>query len=151
MALQLTTPRLKMPAWLQAPVPPRMIGRLAATACAALLVFTAGGCTTPVLQSSVQVPDRFTTDAPSGTATEVAWWGRYGDPVLSDLIRSAAYENRDIKIAAERVRAARAGETISRSWLLPASAARPAPRMSAPDIAAAHSRQSRTRSPPVAG
>ena len=118
MALQLTTPRLRMPTWLQAPVPPRMIGRLAATACAALLVFTAG-CATPVLQSSVQVPDRFTTDAPSGTAAEVAWWGRYGDPVLADLIRSAAYENRDIKIAAERVRAARAGETISRSWLLP--------------------------------
>ena len=28
-------------------------------------------------------------------------------------------ENRDVKIAAERVRAARAGETISRSWLFP--------------------------------
>src|SRR5208337_645721 len=41
------------------------------------------------------------------------------DPVLSDLVRRAAGENRDVKIAAERVRAARAGETISRSWLLP--------------------------------
>ena len=50
---------------------------------------------------------------------EVAWWESFGDPVLSDLIRRAARENRDVKIAAERVRAARAGETISRSWLLP--------------------------------
>jgi multidrug efflux system outer membrane protein len=50
---------------------------------------------------------------------EVAWWERFADPTLSDLIQRAAYENRDIKIAAERVRAARAGETISRSWLLP--------------------------------
>ena len=39
--------------------------------------------------------------------------------MLSDLVRRAARENRDVKIAAERVRAARAGETISRSWLLP--------------------------------
>ncbi len=39
--------------------------------------------------------------------------------MLSDLIRRAARENRNIKIAAERVRAARAGETVSRSWLLP--------------------------------
>ena len=55
----------------------------------------------------------------SETAPEVAWWEGYGDPVLSDLIHRAARENRDIKIAAERVRAARAGETIGRSWLLP--------------------------------
>jgi NodT family efflux transporter outer membrane factor (OMF) lipoprotein len=49
----------------------------------------------------------------------VAWWDSYGDPVLSELVRRAARENRDVKIAAERVRAARAGETISRSWLYP--------------------------------
>ena len=85
---------------------------------AALLVFTAG-CATPVLQSSVPVPDRFAAAAASGVTAEVAWWERYEDPVLADLIRRAAYENRDVRIAAERVRAARAGETISRSWLLP--------------------------------
>ena len=50
---------------------------------------------------------------------EVAWWESYGDPVLSDLVRRAAHENRDVKMAAERVRAARAGETVSRSWLWP--------------------------------
>ncbi len=50
---------------------------------------------------------------------EVAWWESFHDPVLTDLIRRAARENRDVKIAAERLRAARAGETVSRSFLLP--------------------------------
>jgi outer membrane protein TolC len=54
---------------------------------------------------------------------EVAWWESYADPVLTDLIRRAARENRDVKIAAERVRAARAGATISRSWLFPSISA----------------------------
>jgi len=83
------------------------------------LVFTLGACTTPVLRSEVDVPGRFAAAAESEAAPEVAWWERYADPVLSDLIHRAARENRDVKIAAERVRAARAGETISRSRLLP--------------------------------
>jgi len=72
-----------------------------------------------MLKSTVEVPDQFAMAATSGAAPEVAWWERYGDPVLSELIQRAARENRDVKIAKERVRAARAGETISRSWLLP--------------------------------
>ena len=79
------------------------------------------GCSTPFLQSSVDVPSGFAqaTVAAVAEEPEVAWWESYRDPVLSDLVRRAARENRDIKIAAERVRAARAGETISRSWLFP--------------------------------
>ena len=34
-----------------------------------------------------------------GDEPEVAWWESYGDPVLSELIRKAARENRDVKIA----------------------------------------------------
>ena len=49
----------------------------------------------------------------------MAWWEGFKDPVLAELIRRAAQQNRDFKIAAERLRAARAGETISRSWLFP--------------------------------
>jgi multidrug efflux system outer membrane protein len=74
----------------------------------------------------------------------VAWWEAYGDPVLSDLIRRAARENRDVRIAAQRVQAARAGVTISRSLLVPsvgvsARAATPArirtaPQAGLPDI-----------------
>ena len=78
-----------------------------------------GGCATPVLKSEVAVPDRFAAAAESEAAPEVAWWERFADPVLSDLIQRAARENRDVRIAAERVRAARAGQTISRSRLLP--------------------------------
>jgi NodT family efflux transporter outer membrane factor (OMF) lipoprotein len=77
------------------------------------------GCSTPILKSSVQVPPRYASADAVATEPEVAWWESYGDPVLSDLIRRAAYQNRDIKIAAERVRAARAGTTISRSFLFP--------------------------------
>lgn len=89
------------------------------SAATAILLAALVGCATPELQSSVTVADRF-VGAPAGEAqAEAAWWQRYGDPVLSELIQRAAYENRDVKIAAERVRAARAGERISRSWLLP--------------------------------
>ena len=84
----------------------------------AVSLLALAACSTPVLKPSVDVPPKFA--AASGEAEpEVAWWESYGDPVLSDLIRRAALENRDVKIAAERVRAARAGESISRSWLWP--------------------------------
>jgi NodT family efflux transporter outer membrane factor (OMF) lipoprotein len=71
------------------------------------------------LQSSVEVPDRFAQATASREEPETTWWDSYGDPVLSELVRRAARENRDVKVALERVRAARAGETISRSWLFP--------------------------------
>lgn len=74
-----------------------------------------------MLQSTVDVPGSFSTVPADQTANqaEVAWWKTYGDPVLTDLIERAAIQNRDVRIAAERVRAARAGERISRSALLP--------------------------------
>jgi NodT family efflux transporter outer membrane factor (OMF) lipoprotein len=90
-----------------------------AATLAASLAFALVGCATPVLQSSVEVPARFAAASASTEAPEATWWDSYGDPVLSDLVRRAARENRDVKIAAERVRAARSGETISRSWLYP--------------------------------
>jgi NodT family efflux transporter outer membrane factor (OMF) lipoprotein len=86
---------------------------------AASLALALAGCATPVMQASVDVPGRFAAAPASEEEPETAWWGSYGDPALSDLVRRAARENRDIKIAIERVRAARAGETISRSWLYP--------------------------------
>ena len=83
------------------------------------LAIILGGCATPRLDPSVEVPGRFAQASPSEDEPEVAWWESYGDPVLSSLIRRAAGANRDIKIAAERVRAARAGVTVSRSAMLP--------------------------------
>ena len=98
---------------------PYVLARAIAATLSASLVLSLGGCATPMLDSTVSVPDQFVAAPASETAAEVAWWESYGDPVLADLIRRAARENRDVRIAAERVRAARAGETISRSWLLP--------------------------------
>lgn len=95
--------------------------RLIAVAVSTALVLAFTGCATPRLQSTVDVPAQFTAASATATVTEpeVAWWHSYGDPVLTDLVVLAAHENRDIRMAAQRVRAARAGETISRSALLP--------------------------------
>ena len=93
--------------------------RTRAAALAAALAFALVGCTTPVLKPTVEVPGRFAAASASDVEPDAAWWDAYGDPVLSELVRRAARENRDVKIAAERVRAARAGEKISRSWLWP--------------------------------
>ncbi len=65
------------------------------------------------------MPDQYAAAPQSETGPEVAWWEGYHDPVLSELIRRAAIENRDVKMAAERLRAARAGAAVSRSWLMP--------------------------------
>jgi NodT family efflux transporter outer membrane factor (OMF) lipoprotein len=92
---------------------------LPAALAMSLATFLAG-CSTPVLQPNVEVPARFAgADSAADADPEVAWWESYNDPVLTDLIRRAASENRDVRIAAERVRAARSGVTVSRSWLYP--------------------------------
>ncbi len=106
-------------ATLNAPHEGRRSVRDIAAMLAASLAFGLVGCATPVLKPSVDVPPRFAAAAASDIGPEVAWWDSYGDAVLSDLVRRAARENRDVKIAAERVRAARAGETVSRSWMYP--------------------------------
>ena len=95
--------------------PLRRTGAAIAAACALALA----GCATPAAKSSVEVPGRFASAASVPEAPEVAWWESYGDPVLTDLVRRAARENRDVRMAVQRVRAARAGETISRSVLYP--------------------------------
>src|SRR4029453_8634128 len=86
---------------------------------AASLALAVAGWATPVLKPSPDLPDRFVAATASPEEPEVAWWEGFKDPVLADLIRRAAQQNRDVKIAAERLRAARAGETISRSGLFP--------------------------------
>jgi outer membrane protein, multidrug efflux system len=78
------------------------------------------GCATPVAKASIDnIPHRFVATSASDMEPEAAWWDGFGDPVLTDLVRRAARENRDVRIAAEHVRAARSGETISRSLLMP--------------------------------
>jgi NodT family efflux transporter outer membrane factor (OMF) lipoprotein len=88
-------------------------------ASASLVALTMTGCSTPVAQHSVDVPAKFASAPAIEDEPDLTWWESFGDPVLSQLVRRAASENRDIKMAAQRLRAARAGETISRSALLP--------------------------------
>ena len=97
----------------------RFLGPIAVRLAASLAFALTGCATPPVLHPSLDVPGRFAAAPTSNEEPEAAWWDSFCDPVLSDLVRRAAGENRDIKIAAERVHAARAGQTISRSWLLP--------------------------------
>jgi NodT family efflux transporter outer membrane factor (OMF) lipoprotein len=59
-----------------------------------------------------------TTLAPTAPV-EAEWWDRFGDPVLSDLVRQALAQNLDVAIAAARVREARAQEQAIRSQLFP--------------------------------
>ncbi|MBT9465605.1 TolC family protein [Hydrogenophaga sp.] len=96
------------------PLPTRL-----ALAAATLVALTLAGCATPVAQHAVDVPATFAAATSIEDEPDLAWWESFGDPVLTQLVRRAASENRDIKMAAQRVRAARAGETISRSALLP--------------------------------
>ena len=90
-----------------------------ASVLAASLALALAGCATPVLKPALDVPARFAAASASADEPADAWWEGFKDPALSDLIRRAAQQNRDVKIALERVRAARAGETVSRSWLFP--------------------------------
>jgi outer membrane protein, multidrug efflux system len=80
---------------------------------AALLALALAGCATPVVTPSVDIPPQFAAASAAEIEPEVAWWDSYGDPVLSDLVRRTARENRDVKIAAERVRAARRIRSVS--------------------------------------
>ena len=69
------------------------------------------------------MPAKFAASTASEVEPEAAWWESFRDPVLTDLVHLAARENRDIKIAAERLRAARSGVTVSRSFLAPSVSA----------------------------
>lgn len=97
----------------------RVIGVVKGAALAASIALILTGCSTEVLTPSVELPSNFSASTVSEMEPEAAWWEVYHDPVLTDLVRRAARENRDVKIAAERLHAARAGETVSQSWLFP--------------------------------
>jgi outer membrane protein TolC len=101
----------------------RLTGLVVAAALAASLALVLGGCSTPVLKPSLDVPTRFAASTASEMESQAAWWETFHDPVLSNLVHVAAQENRDIKIAAERLRAARSGVTVSRSFLAPSVSA----------------------------
>lgn len=105
--------------------PPRTPARLGLIAAASLLGLTA--CTTvqvDVPESRVHAPDRFTQVEPN-TATDTSqvdlarWWRNIPDPTLQALIEQGLEANADVRIAAARVREARAVVTQAESALYP--------------------------------
>jgi NodT family efflux transporter outer membrane factor (OMF) lipoprotein len=92
-------------------------GVIASLAAAAALVLV--GCAAPVSMPAIEVPASFAAGPATQEQPEAAWWESFGDPVLGELVQRAAKQNRDVGIAAERLRAARAGVTVNRSFLAP--------------------------------
>jgi NodT family efflux transporter outer membrane factor (OMF) lipoprotein len=111
------------PLSLSLPHAERLTGFIVAAALAATVALMLAGCSTPVVEPEVAAPAKFAAGTVSEAEPEAAWWESFHDPVLSDLVRRAERENRDVKIAAERLRAARAGVTVSRSFLAPSVSA----------------------------
>jgi NodT family efflux transporter outer membrane factor (OMF) lipoprotein len=103
--------------------PHRVASLVVAASLAASIALMLAGCATPVSKPTVDVPAKFAAAPASETEPEAAWWESFHDPVLSELVRRAARENRDVKMAAERLRAARSGVTVSRSFLMPSVSA----------------------------
>src|SRR6202051_2353596 len=75
---------------------------------------------------SVQTPPAFHGPDPSqqtgpqaASFADLPWWQVFRDPQLQELIRTALKQNYDLRIATERINAARAGVVVTRSSLLP--------------------------------
>ena len=93
----------------------RVAGSLSALV---LVAATAGGCATaPPVQSpdlTYAVPDQYVAGADRPRAGEPAtpllevWWQQFDDPTLDALVGEALAENRELRIAYARLRAARA-------------------------------------------
>jgi multidrug efflux system outer membrane protein len=57
--------------------------------------------------------------AQAASFADLPWWQVFEDPQLQELIRTALKENYDLELATERIAAARAQVTITRSSLFP--------------------------------
>jgi len=57
--------------------------------------------------------------AQAASFADLPWWQVFQDPQLQELIRTALKENYDLQLATERINAARAQVTITRSNLFP--------------------------------
>jgi outer membrane protein, multidrug efflux system len=74
---------------------------------------------------AVQTPAfRDLSDSPqaqsqAASLADLPWWQVFQDPQLQELIRTAIKQNYDLQIATERINAARASVTVTRSSLFP--------------------------------
>ncbi|MBP8233556.1 MAG: efflux transporter outer membrane subunit [Rhizorhabdus sp.] len=93
--------------------------RVAALLLPALLAACAARNAQPVAVAPLALPSDWRTAAEAGAPDDAAWWGRFGDPALSQLVEAALLANPDIGIAAGRVREARAALRGINATLLP--------------------------------
>ena len=101
---------------------------LGSTLCCGLLVGCAVG--PKYHRPAVQAPTAFRDVAPdsqqqaqAASYADLPWWQVFQDPKLQELIRTALKQNYDLQLATERISAARAQVTITRSSLFPQVAA----------------------------
>jgi len=71
----------------------------------------------------ISVPQAFSEGKAEGPASFERWWTGFRDPVLDSLVQRAVEGNLDVKIAAARIREARAARGIAISAALPQVAA----------------------------
>lgn len=57
--------------------------------------------------------------AQAASYADLPWWQVFEDPQLQELIRTALKDNYDLQLATERINAARAQVTVTRSSLFP--------------------------------
>ena len=86
------------------------------------ILLLAGGCTVgpDYVRPEIDTPANYRIDA--GDSADVAntrWWSQFNDPKLDELIEIALRNNKDLRIAAERVLEFAARVDISRAGLYP--------------------------------
>ncbi|MGH8564245.1 MAG: efflux transporter outer membrane subunit [Gammaproteobacteria bacterium] len=92
---------------------------------AALISTLLSGCALTPVSHKVEVPTPAQwQNAPMGDTTVdpadlAGWWKKFQDPLLDELVLRALAANHDLKIAAARVREARALVTVAESVLFP--------------------------------
>ena len=86
------------------------------------LTVAVAGCTVgpDYRRPAVEVPSAWRiTNEEAAHISDVAWWDRFNDPVLSHLVRTALENNKDLAIAVANVDLAFAQYGITRSALFP--------------------------------
>lgn len=99
--------------------PRRAASWVSGLACLALVACSTPAPPPPPDTGAVAAAFRQASAAGASEALDAATWRGFGDPVLDDLLQRARSANLDVRIAAQRVRQARAGTTAAASRLQP--------------------------------
>lgn len=91
----------------------------------ALLLCTVAGCAVgpdyhrPTIQTPMAFRGTQLQEAQAASYADLPWWEVFADPQLQELIQTALKQNYDLQLATERITAARAQLTVTRSSLFP--------------------------------